>query len=54
MMLINDVKFVYSPRLEKMLVEVDIFEQTNWDFTDEFTNILGVIKIHLKKIFFQI
>jgi len=50
-MFINDVKSgkcVYFPRLKKMLGEVDIFEQTNCDFTDEFSNSLGVIKVKNK------
>jgi uncharacterized membrane protein len=34
-----------------MLGEVDIFEQTNWDFTNEFSNIVGLIKIQFSQRF---
>jgi len=53
-MFINDVKsgkFLYFPKVKKMLGEVDIFEQTNWDFTNEFSNILDVIKVQLSQRF---
>jgi hypothetical protein len=30
---------------------VDIFKQTNWDFTNEFSNILGLIKIQFSQRF---
>lgn len=53
-MFINDVKsgkFLYFPKVKKMLGEVDIFEQTNWDFTNEFSNIVGLIKIQFSQRF---
>lgn len=45
---LKDVKsgnFEYFLKLKKMLGEVDIFEQTNSDFTDEFSNFLSDIKV---------
>jgi hypothetical protein len=36
-MFFNDAKsekYLYFPKLEKILGEVDIFEQTNWNFTN--------------------
>ncbi|XP_025203226.1 zinc finger BED domain-containing protein 5-like [Melanaphis sacchari] len=53
-MFINDVKsgkFLYFPKVKKMLGEVDIFEQSNWDFTNEFSNIVGLIKIQFSQRF---
>jgi len=53
-MFINDVKsgkFLYFPKVKKMLGEVDIFEQTNWDFINEFSNIVGLIKIQFSQRF---
>ncbi|KAE9536184.1 hypothetical protein AGLY_007407 [Aphis glycines] len=53
-MFVNDVKsgkFLYFPKVKKMLGEVDIFEQSNWDFTNEFLNIVGLIKIQFSQRF---
>jgi hypothetical protein len=53
-MFIKDVKFgkfLYFPKMKKMLGEVDIFEQTNWDLTNEFSNIFGLIKIQFSQRF---
>lgn len=33
-----------------MLGEEDIFEQINWDFTNEFSIIFGVIKVQFSQI----
>lgn len=44
---IKDAKFEYFPKLKKCLGEVEQnLNKQNWDFTDEFSNILGVIKVH--------
>lgn len=42
-------KFEYFPKLKKTSGELVIFEPTNWDFTDKFLNILGVIKVQFSQ-----
>lgn len=36
-----------------MLSEVDVFEETNWDFTDKFSNTLGNIKVLFSQRFYN-
>lgn len=48
---IDDLNFIL-PKTKKNSDQVDIFEQTNWDFIHEFSNILGVIKVRLSQRFY--